>query len=663
MKILKQNNISSVLTLFLILLLIIPGTSCKKQKRTAGCEKLEHAGVSEVKLLGETARRRDIQKKYLWRFQTGALRNFEGFLDFERDLLSPWTEHITEKQMLKQVLCAYTGVGKTLSAALCYAASDHDTALEAVKDRYINSIIASQDADGYLGTLLREDDPPIFTRWNLHDGGYMCSALLENYEQFDNDQSLEAARKYMDLVIRSWEKAPSQPGALSPVGITQTFLKLYKITDNPIYLEFFADQPFDGRFIRKESVRSWKQKLIHLNVPSEDSYRANIDAKVHTYRFFLRCIDQLDLNALEPDPGLELMSDYALAKMCDINQPGMFISGATGRHEGWVEDQDGRGAIGEACAVIHQIWWLSRLIEQRNDLSFGDLMERMVLNHMFAAQNSDPEDGRTRYFVPLSGERNYRKGAHCCEGNTRRFWARFPELIYFTGDNCIAVNLFTSSILNTELEGIPVTVKQETQFPLDGNIQIQIDTEKRSKFSIRFRIPQWADSYEIKVNGMPVREYKIKGGVEISRIWRKGDTVQLSLPMKYKWIAGTLFYTGRAALMRGPQVFCVSREQNPQLEDTDISSFTFDASSAKAIEPSGATALRNGQAVSVIGKTEDGNVVEVIFNDFPEINGEETYFRISELAVAQKDELYRTEDIDKYDKIVDSADIKKSSRK
>ncbi|AKJ64465.1 NPCBM/NEW2 domain-containing protein [Kiritimatiella glycovorans] len=619
----------------------------------AGCAAtalaLEHVDVTRVELAGEPSRRRQIQKKYLWRYQTGRLRHFEGFLDFERDLLGPYLDRRSAEWVRENLLCGYTAVGKTLEAGVLYEASDADPGPAARTAGYIRQLIDSQDPDGYIGIYPHGEHPPLFYGWTLHDGAYIDLAMIEHFRRFDAGPSLESAQKFVDLVMGSWDRAPTRPGRCSPIGITDASRELYRTTGREKYLEFFADTPFDGRFIAMESIRDWRQRIYPMRAPSSDDASARFESKIHTYRLFARCIDQLALNAIEPDPGLEFMSDYLLAKMVHRKAPGMFITGATGRSEGWVEDQDGRGAVGEACAVIHQIWWLQRLIELRGDLRYGDLMERMIFNHMYGAQNSDPTDGRTRYFTPLSGARNYRKGAHCCEGNTRRFWARLPEQVYFTGEDAIAVNLYMPSELKAELGGLPVVVKQETPYPRKGTVALTVAPLRPKTFTLRLRIPQWADRHELTVNGRRMESRVEQGRVAITRRWKKGDTVLLSLPMTWRWVSGKLHYDGRAALMRGPQVFCVSREHNPGLEGVALSSITMDPSSMRAMEPTGLTAERGGQAVRVRGTMPDGQEVEVVFNDFPEEGGEETYFPLSDPSAATEDELYRDVDLDRWE--------------
>lgn len=597
-----------------------------------------HVTVPSLFLSGELGRRRDIQKSYLWRYQAGNLRGNKGFLNFETDLIGYFTNRLPRATAGEVVLSSYAGVGKAIDAAVWYSRTTGDNSLISEKDHWVNLIINSQDDNGYFGFIRTEDNAVwYFSGWIIHDGAYACIALLDNYKLFDHTPSLVAAKRFIDFVMERWKSGTG----CSPIGITEALLYLYELTGELSYLDDFANIAFDGRFIDEEAVSVWKQYLY----PPDSTIEPATKTKVHTYRYFARCIDQLDLDKLRPNSELEVMTDYVTGKMTDRRRPGMFISGATGRAESWVEDQDGRGGIGEACAVVHQIWMLSRLIEQHGDLTYGNLMERMILNHMCAAQNADVTDGRSRYFTAISGARSYNKGAHCCEGNTRRFWARLPEQVLYVQTNSIAVNLYAPFEAKVMMQEKDIHIKQETEYPCNGSILIQINPSSPIGFNLDLRVPAWASTNIVSVNDSPISIAAIEGGMRISRVWNSNDVVKLTFPMKWRWVKGHGYYKGRYALMRGPQVFCVSRDYNPTLNGVPLSEIVLDPDSFTSADLPMVTSNRNGQAVRVNGHLPDGATVSVLFTDFPEENGEETYFPLSDTSETVEDELYHTVDL------------------
>jgi hypothetical protein len=96
-------------------------------------------------------------------------------------------------------------------------------------------------------------------------------------------------------------------------------------------------------------------------------------------------------------------------------------------------------------------------------------------------------------------------------------------------------------------------------------------------FTVKLRIPGWAGNepvptdlykftqqadkgYEVFVNGQKMKALKVMGYVAISRIWKKGDIVELNLPMPVSRILANDQVQddhGKLAIQRGPVVYCL----------------------------------------------------------------------------------------------------------
>jgi hypothetical protein len=91
-------------------------------------------------------------------------------------------------------------------------------------------------------------------------------------------------------------------------------------------------------------------------------------------------------------------------------------------------------------------------------------------------------------------------------------------------------------------------MKQTTQYPWDGKITISVNPLKSGKFAISLRIPGWAGNqpvptnlykftekalsgYNIRVNGKIANLSAKDGYVSIDRQWKKGDVIELNLPI------------------------------------------------------------------------------------------------------------------------------------
>jgi hypothetical protein len=619
----------------------------------------EMAGFLAVRASGEWGDRRDLMRREVltWHptFQGIKKTGSQTPLDFDRDILALWTPEgripAAEGRAHPQ---SYTGLGKALVALADFAADSGDPKLAAEKDRIVGAILASQSEEGYLGIVRPHPANPaaaLWQIWNVHDAAYVCLGLIENYRLSGHRPSLEAARRYADFVIGHWASAPAKPGALSPIGFPEMLLALSEATGDAKYRAFAAATPMDGRFIDFAPLKGWRQELFPMRGEkgagaggADDAAGAKFASKVHPYRYFLRLIEQLRLHRADPDDSLWAMTRYTERKIADPATPGVFVTGANTRHEGWVEDQLGEGTVGEGCAVVHMVWWRARLIEADGDLSHGDAIERAIFNHLEASQ--EPRTGQTRYDCALSGERNFRKGAHCCDGNHKRFWARVEDLVFYRFPGGVAVDQFAPATAEIEIAGTPVRLAAETAYPADSRLALAVSPEKPATFAVRLRVPRWAGSCDLAVNGQPLSGEPVPGGIEIRREWKPGDTLAATFPMGFRWIRGMKANEGRAALALGPQVYCLAPSRNPALAGIkDWREIAVDPASVAPLPAPPADGARRPAEAKAKGWSPGRPPtsppdLDLVFSDFPVADGRETYFRLSDPARAVPDELY-----------------------
>jgi hypothetical protein len=156
----------------------------------------------------------------------------------------------------------------------------------------------------------------------------------------------------------------------------------------------------------------------------------------------------------------------------------------------------------------------------------------------------------------------------------------------------IYVNLFASGVARIQLDNGPaVTLTQATRYPWDGGVKITVAPDKTAQFALRIRIPGWArgeavpgglyqfvdtagESATLQINGQPSSLKLEKGYAVLDRRWRKGDVVELNLPMPIRRVAADARVEadrGRVALQRGPIVYCLEECDNPGLRAPDVS--------------------------------------------------------------------------------------------
>jgi DUF1680 family protein len=183
----------------------------------------------------------------------------------------------------------------------------------------------------------------------------------------------------------------------------------------------------------------------------------------------------------------------------------------------------------------------------------------------------DLERGRSGWFT-----------CSCCPTNLVRLLPSIPGYIYAQDGSDVYVNLFISGSGTLTVNSKTVKITQQNNYPWDGGLVFNIDPASPIEMNLRIRIPGWARNeampsnlyaYEkssaqkivIKLNGVPV-DYKFeKGYAVISKKWKKGDKVALTLPMDVqRVVSNTNLHedTNKVALQRGPLMYCAEWKDN-----------------------------------------------------------------------------------------------------
>ena len=82
----------------------------------------------------------------------------------------------------------------------------------------------------------------------------------------------------------------------------------------------------------------------------------------------------------------------------------------------------------------------------------------------------------------------------CCPPNLERTFSSLPGYFYSTAKDGLYVHLFDNSLLDWHLEdGTPIKVRQKTNYPWEGEIQITVMPAETHQFTLYLRIPWWAE--------------------------------------------------------------------------------------------------------------------------------------------------------------------------
>lgn len=462
-------------------------------------------------------------------------------------------------------------------------------ALEAQMDSLINYIGKAQEPDGYLFTARTAGNPAGMHDWvgekrwekdpdlshELYNCGHLYEAAVAHYQATGKRTLLDIAIKNADLLVKDFGpgKLAYEPGhQIVEMGL----VKMYRATGKKEYLDlakFFLDLKGNGY--------SGEYSQTHKPVIEQD------EAVGHAVRAAYMYSGMADVAALTGDKGYL----NAIDKIWDnVVYKKLYITGgigATGSGEAFGPNYDlpNMSAYCETCAAIANVYWNHRLFLLHGDSKYFDVLERTLYNGLLAGISLAGD----RFFYPNPLEsvgqhsRSEWFGCACCPSNLCRFTPSFPGYVYAQKDKDIYVNLFVSNEASFKVENQSVKLIQETNYPWEGNISIRIEPEKDATFGVRLRVPGWAlnqpvpsDLYsyinskagnvELKLNGKK-EKYEIgsDGYILLSRKWKKGDQLELSLPMETRQVAAIDKVTediGKASIERGPIVYCLEWPDN-----------------------------------------------------------------------------------------------------
>jgi len=465
-----------------------------------------------------------------------------------------------------------------------------DPKLDAYLDTIISKIGLAQEPDGYLytnRTIAEKHGGKGLHEWagknrwemdsvlshELYNLGHLYEAAVAHYQATGKRTLLDIALKSADLVNKDFgnDKIKVYPGHQV---IEMGLVKLYRVTGEKKYLDlarFFLD-------IRGPKGQQYNQ----ANLKPVDQ----TEAVGHSVRATYMYSGMADIAAIENDaPYLN-----AITKIwANLVYEKMYLTGgigASGGNEGFADPfvLPNMSAYCETCASIGDIFFNHRLFLLHGQSKYIDILEKTLYNSMLSGVSLSAD----RFFYPNPLESNGQHlrqawfGCACCPSNVARFVPAIPGYVYAVTDKELYVNLFISNDANITLGNRKLRITQKANFPWDGKVEILVNPETSSKFTLMIRIPGWAQNealpgglYKfadqdtepviVKVNG-EVSELKLKDGyAAISRRWRSGDRVEVEFPMPVRKVIADERVKedkNKIAFQRGPVIYCAEWPDN-----------------------------------------------------------------------------------------------------
>jgi DUF1680 family protein len=350
--------------------------------------------------------------------------------------------------------------------------------------------------------------------YNIHK---LFAGLTDAYHYTGNEKAKDVLIKlgdwFIELIRPLSEDQIQNILKTEHGGINESFADLYIITKDKKYLET-------------------AEKVSHLAILNPLEKREDKLTGLHANTQIPKVIGFEKIGVLS---GNKDWTDAAQFFWENVTQKRSVAFGGNSFAEHFNPTEDFSGMLKsnqgpETCNSYNMERLSKALFLDKNQVSYLDFYERTLYNHILSSQH--PEKGGFVYFTPIRPN-HYRVYSQpetsmwCCVGSGLENHSKYGELIYSHTANDVFVNLFIPSTLDWKEKDI--YIEQSTKFPYQNSTELVLKLKKSRTFSMNIRCPEWAQDFEISINGkIQKTEAKLSSYVTLNRKWKSGDKITIT---------------------------------------------------------------------------------------------------------------------------------------
>lgn len=442
--------------------------------------------------------------------------------------------------------------------------------LEKKLDDIIAKIAAAQQEDGYLMTYFILGN--LNERWTNMDKhemyccGHLIEAAIAYYNATGKRSLLDVAIKYANHIDNTFGagKKTWVPGHQE---IELALVKLYRQTGDERYLKlsnWLLEQRGHGH-------GDWRSKDYYQDLMP---VRQLSKISGHAVRAMYMFTGMADLASITEDTAYV----HALDRLWeDVVYTKMYATGGIGssrKNEGFTADYDlpNAEAYCETCASVGMVFWNQRMNMLKGDGKYVNVLERAMYNGALAGISLSAD--RFFYVNPLESDGTHHRkpwyGTACCPSQISRFLPSVGNYVYATSSDALWVNLYIASETDVRIDGVPVAIKQATNYPWEGKVRLALHPDQKKRFALKLRVPDWCKNYTLTVNGESCKCVEEIGYLLVDRIWQQDDEVVFDMAMPVEVVAAdprVKADLGKRCLQRGPLVYCMEEADNPRYDE------------------------------------------------------------------------------------------------
>ncbi len=394
--------------------------------------------------------------------------------------------------------------------------------------RWIDRVLASQEADGYFGP--RANKTGLEGKPDLWPHMVMLNVLQSFCESSGDERVLPFMTRYF-----RWLQA--QP----PETFARGYWPKIRFGDNieSVYWLYNRSPERPGWLLElaakiHHNMARWDTGVINWhNVNIAQGFR-------EPAIYYLQAHDEKLLGAAENNYQ-EVMGLYG-------QFPGGGFAGDENCRPGFGDPRQGF----ETCGIVEFMHSFEMLTRISGNPLWADRCEEIAFNSLPAALTPDAKglhyltcanqvqldknnkapgvqnSGTMFSYSPLEVYR-------CCQHNVSHGWPYYAEELWLaTPDRGLCASLYAASeVTATVGDGARVKIVEDTAYPFSDTVTLKVSPERPVRFPLYLRLPRWCSQASVKVNDESVcRDARPLTYAVLEREWKDGDRVSLQLPMR-----------------------------------------------------------------------------------------------------------------------------------
>jgi DUF1680 family protein len=420
--------------------------------------------------------------------------------------------------------------------ALAVAATDLGTPVPQL-DRVVSKVLGLQKQDGYWGDPFHWTKPEPNDMALVWGNGRLLIGLLEYYRYKPKPEVLTSARRAAEFLLRiapvmnadetrsAFEKGQFASGYICWTQNIEAFAELYRLTRDPRYRDM-AEQI---------ATRTGRGPASHA----------------HGFLTSLRGIAEL-----YKVTGERKFLDQAEREwQAIIDSDNMFLPGTI--PEAWRPN----AIRTEGCAEADWVRLSLTLWQITGNRKYLETTERIVFNELAMNQFDTGDFGHRTLSADGVAGSNAARAWWCCTLHGLRC---FPELLagaFRTKSGTVFYDLPVDGRVRAE----GLTVLADSSLARDASVSLRVTSAAGGKHALSIRVPQWARSIAISLNGTKLQSALQDGYQTLNRRWKAGDRVVLRYAMTTRIVRNAK--SGQIALFHGPWLLGVDEGANPYYFD------------------------------------------------------------------------------------------------